>query len=168
MNNKKKIISLVTRILISAVVILLIIFGAGIGYTWYMGRDMAVADDSQPEEINNNYSPITPVRLAENVPESVSVQSLTTPIQPGSNASMSIKTKPDSKCKISVIRDKVEMLDSGLVEKIANEYGTVSWSWSVGENTLVGKWPITVTCYYGEQWAVGTGDLEISYDAEKL
>ena len=151
---------------ISAVVLLAIFVVAGIVYTWYMGRNVDSSAIATPVDTTDEYAEVKSVRPAENVPESVAVQYFTTPVLPGSNAAISVRTKPDSTCEISVIYDKIPSTDSGLIDKTADEYGMVSWSWSVSDSVPIGKWPVKVTCYYGEQWAVGTGDLEVVLNLE--
>jgi len=161
MEKKKRIIKLIRKISISIAIVLLSLVAVGVGYTWYMGKNVDSSSIAKPVDTTKDYVEVKNVKPAENVPESVAVQSFTTPVLPGSNASISIRTKPDSTCKISVIYNKIASTDSGLVDKTADEYGMVSWSWSIEASAPIGKWPVTVTCYYGEQWAVGTGDLEV-------
>lgn len=161
MEKKKRIIKLIRKISISSAVVLLIIVAVGVGYTWYMGRNVDSSAIATPVDTTDEYTEVKSVKPAENVPESVAVQFFTDQVIPGTNAAISVRTKPDSICKISVIYDKVSSTDSGLIDKTADEYGMASWSWSVGDSVPIGKWPVKVTCYYGEQWAVGTGDLEV-------
>lgn len=141
---------------------LIVIFvGAGIGYTWYMGQNTTPEVATVVE--NTPAGPVIakPTKPAENTPESASVQSLVSPVLPGSNSTITVRTKPDSICKISVIYDKTASIDSGLYNKTADEYGMVSWSWTIEESAPLGKWPVSVICAYHEKTAVVVGDLKV-------
>ena len=119
---------------ISVIVLLMIVMGAGIWYTWYMGRN--------PENSKLLAEPaiIAPKKVAEpqqpgaNVRVGVSIQSITSPVIPGQNTSMTIRTNPGSKCTIAVIYDKMTSNDSGLKSKVADDYGMVTWTWTVETN----------------------------------
>lgn len=147
--------------LISIVVLLFVVAGGGLLYTWVIGK-------TQPPQANvgtvepQSQPVIKHVQPATNVPESASIQSLTTPIAPGDNASVTIKTNPKSTCVISVIYDKTPSTDSGLSAKTSDEYGTVTWSWTVENTVPIGKWPVKITCTREKLSAVVIGDLVIA------
>jgi hypothetical protein len=87
---------------------------------------------------------------------------LTSPEAPGDNVSMSVKTVPTSTCTIRVEYNKIPSTDSGLVAKTADEFGIVSWTWTVGEDVPLGTWPAKVTCVYNGRSAVVQGDLQVA------
>lgn len=105
---------------------------------------------------------ITPAKPAANAKESASIQMLTSPVAPGSNASVSVKTNAASKCTITVEYNKVASTDSGLKPKVADEFGMISWAWTVEESVPLGKWPVKVTCAYNDQSSVVQGDLVVA------
>jgi hypothetical protein len=150
-------------ITVGSIVALLVLFvGAGASYTWYTGQhsDEAVSAAEAPAQT----TPVPkhePLKPAANAKASASVQSLTSPIAPGMNASVTIKTTPTASCKIVVEYNKVASQDSGLGPKTADEYGIVSWTWTVEKTAPLGKWPVTVTCEYNTRSAVVVGDLEV-------
>jgi hypothetical protein len=155
------------RNMIVGVVLLSAIFvSAGIAYTWYTGRNIT-EDTVKDEPIVTSTPVVNHVQPADNVAESVSIQSLNSPITPGSNASVSIKTNPYSDCTIVVTYDKTESADSGLVPKTADDWGTLSWTWTVGNNVPIGKWPVKITCVWHERSAVVIGDLEVVSSLDK-
>ena len=89
------------NILILCIVLVGLFLAAGFGYTWYIAKSkpepiatVKLPDTSKPTK--------TPVKIDENAPVGVSVQMLTSPIAPGANASMSIKTRPNAACSIKV------------------------------------------------------------------
>jgi hypothetical protein len=100
-----------------------------------------------------------PAQPAPNAKEGVAVQSLTSPVAPGDNASIDIHTNRDSKCTITVVYNNIPSKDAGLTPKTADEYGLASWSWTVESTVPVGKWPVTVTCEWNKKIAVVIGDL---------
>lgn len=148
-----------------SIVALLILFpAAGIGYTWYMGQygdnDVAVAPPPAKKKVSDPFG--EPPKPAANAAVSASVQVLTSPVAPGENASMTVKTLPGAKCTIEVVYGEVPSTDSGLKEKTADEYGVISWSWTVEPAVPVGTWPVEVTCKNGEKSAMVRGDLVVA------
>jgi hypothetical protein len=137
---------------IGTAVVLILMIGAGVAYTWYMGQQpVATASAELPE--SKPVTTIKPVTPAENASVGASVQSLTTPLVPGTNANVIIRTHQYAACTIVVEYNKVASIDSGLKPKKADEFGIVSWTWTVEESVPVGKWPVKVTCAFGEKSA---------------
>lgn len=140
---------------------MVVAIAGGLAYTWFMGRTPSpatVVDDStdtSPTPALNHVEP------ASNVQQGASVQSLTSPVVPGDNASVTVKTNPGSWCTIGVKYDKTLSKDSGLIGKTADEFGVVSWTWTVESTVPLGKWPVTVTCLRNKLSAVVIGDLVV-------
>ena len=159
-SKKARLVKFLRNMLIIFIVLLIILLIAGIAYTWYMG------ENTVPKTVEAvKIVPVVvkePVQLDSNAKNGASVQMITSPITPGSNASITVKTNRDSKCTITVVYDKVSSTDSGLVTKIADEYGMVSWSWTVGYAVPVGEWPVTVTSVWNGKAAVVVGDLVVT------
>jgi hypothetical protein len=161
-NKKAHVTKFIRNTVISIVVLLVLFVGGGVAYTWYMGQNNDSASaatapvKAKPELVVKHVQP------GANTPESASVQSITSPVIPGTNSSVTVRTKADSVCKITVVYDKTASTDSGLVAKIADEFGMVSWSWTVGDSVPLGKWPVTVTCTHSGKSAVVVGDLLVT------
>lgn len=137
----------VRNVTLSAFLILLILVGAGLAYTWYVGKNTKLEVDEVVEPSKQTIEPFAkPKKMAPDAVVGVSVQMITSPIKPGMNAMATIKTNPEAKCKISVLYNNVASTDSGLSEKKADEYGVVNWTWSVPEATPLGSWPVKVVC----------------------
>jgi len=64
----------------------------------------------------------------------------------GQNATLEVKTTPNTACSIEVDYKSGAATAAGLVPKTSDSAGNVSWTWKVGANTTPGVWPITVTC----------------------
>jgi hypothetical protein len=148
---------------LSIVVLAVVFVGGGLGYTWYMGQQPVDTTAAIAEPVVTKPAPeIKPVKPSANAKESASVQMLTSPVAPGANASISVKTNPASKCTIKVEYNKILSTDSGLTAKTADEFGMVSWTWTVEETAPLGKWPVKVTCTYNKKSAFVQGDLKVA------
>lgn len=150
----------IKTVLISSAVILFILILAGVAYTWYNGQQPA-SIAKVPVSTEPKAKQIVPAKLDKNIQESAAVQTVTSPIAPGDNAMISIKTNPTSSCKISILYNNVAAVDSGLSARKADNFGTVNWAWTVPKGTPYGSWPITVTCEYYGKTAVVTQDLRV-------
>jgi hypothetical protein len=149
------------RTIIGSIMGVTLIIGGGLVYTWWMGRHAKLAPQVEAATVQDSrpfFEPTAP-DPRENV--GVAIQALTSPLTPGSNASVSIRTFPDATCTITVTYNNVKSTDSGLAGKTADEYGTIVWSWSVESNVPIGKWPVDITCIHHEKTGYVRGDLVI-------
>ncbi len=64
----------------------------------------------------------------------------------GQNATLQVKTAPNTSCSIEVDYKSGPSTAAGLVPKTSDGADNVSWTWKVGANTTPGSWPIIVTC----------------------
>jgi hypothetical protein len=138
--------------------VLIILFaGAGVAYVYYTGKD-SNAKDEQPLTAPEVKRALPKPRMpGPNAPVGVAVESLTTPVAQGANASLIIKTNATSTCKIVVAYNNVPAKDSGLADKVADDYGLVTWTWTVDPTAAPGSWPVKVTCgYHGKTGFVQT------------
>lgn len=160
--NKARIIKTIRNVVISGVILLAILIAAGVAYTWYMGQD----ESSAAATVEVPVAPVAPVvervKPAANAKVGASVQSVTSPVAPGSNASITIRTTAEALCTISVIYDEVPSTDSGLKPQVADDFGIASWTWTVGPAVPVGKWPVKVTCARDKQSGVVQADLVVA------
>lgn len=164
MPTKKRIIRSIRNTAISVGVLLVLFVGAGLVYTWIMGRNTPTTPVA-----TTTATPVVAVKHVEpgvNVPESASVQSITSPVMPGDNASIIIKTKPGSWCTITAVYNNIPSKDSGLGGKTSDDFGSVTWTWTVESSVPIGKWPVTVTCLRNKLSAVVVGDLVVSKTAQ--
>jgi len=77
---------------------------------------------------------------------SVELVSLTTPVAPFTDATLTAKTVPGAACTIVVLYKSRSSRARGLVPRDANSRGLVSWTWRVRSNTTPGRWPVIVRC----------------------
>lgn len=78
--------------------------------------------------------------------ETVSVQSVTSPASPGTEATITAQTSPNSDCTIIVKYESGPSHAQGLYEQNADNNGSISWTWFVGTRTTPGTWPIDINC----------------------
>jgi hypothetical protein len=158
---KARIVRLIRNVLISALILVVLFVGAGLAYTWYMGQNTVPEVAKVIENKSNEPVVLKHTQPGENTPESASIQSLDSPVLPGSNVSVTVRTQPFSICKISVIYDKTPSTDSGLYNKTSDDFGMVSWTWTVEDSVPLGKWPVKITCTRNDKSAVVIGDLKV-------
>jgi hypothetical protein len=146
---------------ITIIVLAVLLVGIGVVYTWYNGKY-----GEQPKNtVAVKKTPVVskgPTKPSPTSKVNASVQLLTSPITPGDNASINVHTNADAKCTIKVEYDKVTAKDSGLVPKTADEFGMVTWAWTVPVASPVGKWPVTVTCANLKNSGMVIGDLIVA------
>jgi hypothetical protein len=165
-SKRSKAVKKIRNIGLSIVILVVVLLIAGTVYVWYEGlhpaQDTAVVAQPQKQQFQ-----IKHVKPAKNAKIGVAEESLTSPIKPGSNANIEVRTYPGATCKIKVEYNKVASKDSGLKTKIADkEFGMVDWSWTVEPTVPIGKWPITITCTANKQSAVLVSQLVVSNKAK--
>jgi hypothetical protein len=123
-----------TKIILWALGITIVLIIAVFIYAWYIsqhsGGNVAVKSIIKPVK----KLPSTP-KYNPNASVGVATQYISTPIAPGSNATMTIHTNADVNCSITVKYDKVAATDSGLMPKKADDYGFAQWTWTVPATT---------------------------------
>ena len=108
-----------------------------------------------------------PRKLGENVPFGSSIQSLTSRVAPGENASVTLRSLEGAVCSIKVIRldsfgKEVEKVDdSGLNEKTADDFGVTTWTWTMPQGATKGPWVADITCVRGDKSTRSTGDITV-------
>ena len=148
--------------LINIAVLLVLFAVGGFAYTWYMSQNDTPPVASRPTTTLMTGA-IKHAKIAANTPASASIQSLSSPVRPGDNASVTVKGLPGSSCVIAVEYNKVPSNDTGLkLTKILDDFGVATWSWTVEPTVPEGKWPVTITCLYQTKSAIVIGDLVVS------
>lgn len=155
----------VRNISISIGILLVLIIGAGVAYSWFSGQNDTRTFATKPQAVKKTGT-VKHVQLAANAPSSASVQNITSPVKPGDNASISIKSNPGSICSITVTYNGVPSKDSGLADRTTDEFGVTTWAWTVEPTVPEGSWPVTVTCIYNGKSAVVVGQLVVSKNVD--
>jgi hypothetical protein len=160
-NKFRPIIRAVQRLLIAMTILAVILITGALIYTWYNGKygEQPKATATLPKKSASSRQPTKPSAIGK---IGVSVQFLTSPIAPGENATITVRTNADANCTIKVEYNNVLAKDSGLVPKKANEFGMATWGWTVPIGTPLGKWPVTVTCANLKYSGMVIGDLVVT------
>jgi hypothetical protein len=162
LRHRVRIPGAVIKTLVSTVVLLVLLVGGGVAYTWYSGKNGPDVQPEEPEPVATSQSPFSkPPKVSPKARVGLSIQFLTSPVRPGENASINVKTNPLADCEITVEYDEKKSKDSGLKPKAADEYGIVDWTWTVDETAPKGKWPVEVTCANKKNWGKVIGDLVV-------
>jgi hypothetical protein len=71
---------------------------------------------------------------------------VSSPVPRGGTATLTIQTLASTPCVITVFYRSGPSKASGLVPKVADSRGRITWTWKVGTRTTPGRWPIRVEC----------------------
>jgi hypothetical protein len=149
--------------LIAIACMLVVFLIAGVAYVYFSGQN-----PYEPPKAEKTTAPVEaqafpkPKKPSPNAKEGVAVNALISPVSRGMNTSITIQTNATSKCTIKAEYNGVASRDSGLIPKIANDFGIVTWTWTVDKTAPVGTWPVTVTCVYNGRSGVVIGNLEVT------
>lgn len=91
----------------------------------------------------------------------VKVISLTSPVSPGSEATLAVQTDPMATCTPTVQYKSGKSGAKGLSKKTANSQGEVRWTWKVGSNVTAGQWPVSVRCTLKGKEGTAKATLEV-------
>jgi hypothetical protein len=68
---------------------------------------------------------------------------VTSPINAGAYATLTVSVSPSHRCSITVYYKSGSSTAAGLYPKRGSR---ISWTWKVGTRTTPGRWPIVVSC----------------------
>ncbi|HVS58350.1 MAG TPA: hypothetical protein VHD60_01275 [Candidatus Saccharimonadales bacterium] len=154
---------------ISAVVLLVLCIGIGEVYVMFTDNgSVPVAAASIQQTASASTGEIKPTKPAADIPESAAVEMATSPIAPGAPATVSVHTNPGSACSIAVVYKydsqtaRVPVNDPNLSPQAADDFGMVSWNWTIPEGAPLGAGRATVVCTYHTRHAMVIADLYIT------
>lgn len=145
----------------SALVMITLAVAGGIGYTWYVGQQKT-ATIAQATKASPAPAMFKPPKVASNAKIGVAAQTVSSPVKPGENASITIRTNPEASCTISVKYNNMVANDSGLTPRVSDEFGITTWAWTVPAAAPVGKWPVLVVCKNKSYTGQLTSDLVVA------
>ena len=97
---------------------------------------------AEPVEIEEVQEP----EVIEEAPATeIQLVSITSPINKGQYATITIQGAPNTDYSITVIYKSGASTAQGLVNKTSDGSGQVSWTWKVGTRTTSGSWPIKIS-----------------------
>ena len=149
--DHKKVLKKTGSILFACFVVIVLLVAAGFAYTWWVGQQPAPAAEVIETVGDVRPAIVEPRELPPDAPVGVSSQLLTTPVLPGENASLTIKTNPGATCEITVTygelgEESARSTDSGLRPREADKFGMITWTWTVEPNRPLGTYPVETTC----------------------
>lgn len=149
----------------TAVFLILIVIlggGAAFGYIWFMGLNskpvvqQAVAQNVQAQEE-------APKKVNQYKTIGVAIQYIDREITAGDTMSFSVHTNREATCTLEVLYDSgnsdMEFNDAGLKPKVSDEYGAVTWKWTVPATAPKGEASADATCANKKNWAHVVGDF---------
>lgn len=140
----------------------LIFLIAGVIYIYLTGRQGPAAPKAKTDK-NTSDSVIKPAKPAANAAEGVALESFITPIKAGDNDSLQIRTNPTSTCSITVTYSGGGVShDSGLAPKKADDYGFVTWTWTVDPSAPAGALAAKATCVYNGRTGVAVANIQVT------
>lgn len=71
---------------------------------------------------------------------------VTSPVRPNETATATVSAPAGSVCSIEVTYSSGASVAAGLGDKVVDDTGSVSWSWTVGTRTKPGEWTVEVRC----------------------
>jgi hypothetical protein len=149
--------------LVSALILLVLMMCGGTIYIYIMDKGTGSKIETLPAaNIATDDQPIKPMQPSVNAPEGAAIQMLSSPVAPGSDASVSVQTNPGSTCTIVVAYSKSNSTAAGLIAATADAFGSVNWDWTVDANAPLGTWPVKITCTYHSHVGFVQGDLQIT------
>lgn len=152
----------VVKLGIWCVILTALVGAVGFAYVWYSGQQEVPAASSPPVASVPTRPTIERPKPNPKAPVSASIQMLTSPVHPGSNATLTVRTTPKATCTVSVEYDNdVKSIATGLKSAKADEFGMVSWEWTVEPAAPRGTWPVEATCTAYKKSAMVRGGLEV-------
>ncbi|MBI2063556.1 MAG: hypothetical protein HYT65_00995 [Candidatus Yanofskybacteria bacterium] len=95
--------------------------------------------------------------------DQITIAFLTSPVEQNSTAQLDIKTVPEAQCAIKVtLPSGSQSTAKGLETKLADNSGTITWSWKINWNTTPGTANIDLTCSKNEQSFSKSLQMEIT------
>lgn len=150
--------------------LLVITVVVGLIYVWLIGLQAKPLTTTTTQKTAQQNS-LTPHKAPDNIQIGSSIQSLSSPISPGDNASLSVRTTEGAVCAVKIIhlddtqKELARVNDSGLGDKTADEFGLVTWTWTMPSNAAIAKWTADVYCTRGDKSTHSVGELIVQKHA---
>lgn len=121
-----------------------IIFNSSVIYE--DGKKIKATEEPTTEE-PTTVAPTTekPTEKVTEAPTEIVITSITSSVNAGETASVSIQGAPNTEYYITVTYKSGKSTAAGLEAKTSDSNGNVSWSWEVGAKTSSGTYPISIS-----------------------
>lgn len=157
---RSRIIRKVRNVAISAVILFILLLGAGVAYIKFEG-----GGNTQPAPVSQTQTPsevVQPPKISPRAAEGVAVSSISSTVAHGAQASVTVNTNAGSKCSIALTHDNAAMAVSSLKSQTADAYGVAGWTWTVNQTAPAGVWKANVTCIYHKRSGVVIGSFKVT------
>lgn len=110
---------------------------------------------------------LTPHKPPRDMAIGSSIQTLTSPVAPGGNVSLTLRTTESAICAIKVIRLDDQMrevgrvTDGGLADKKADDFGVVTWTWTMPSDAAIATWHADILCTRDTKTTRSVGDIVV-------
>lgn len=165
-SKQSRVVKSLRNLTIGVLVLALLIGGVYVALLWL--NKPKVASAPAPDATNkDNPSFLTPHKPPKDVAIGSSIQSISSPIAPGSNASLTLRTTESAVCNIKVVRLDAEMreaqrvTDSGLGDKTADDFGIVTWTWTMPADAAIAKWQADINCTRDSKSTRSIGEIVV-------
>jgi len=156
----------VRAVVLTIVLLAFLIGGAYIVLLW-LNKPQAVTLEMPVAKNDQNPSFIESRKPPKDVAIGSSIQALSTPVTPGSNASLTLRTTESALCAIKVVmldlelRETARVADGGLSDKKADDFGVVTWTWTMPASAKLGKWQADINCMRDSKSTRSIGEIEV-------
>lgn len=148
--------------LLSIMILLVLALSSGSAYVYYIDQHNKPVVSTAIADSTLQFHSIIAIKQDPNAPVGVAVETISSPIARGGEALASMKSYPDASCSIKVMYNNVASTESGLLTKVADDFGVVSWSWTIAQTDPIGSWPVDVTCSHHSKSGYAQGMILIT------
>ncbi len=149
-------------VLISMFVVMALVI-SGFLYAWYYAKTHPVKQGELPLPKPSKITNASPAKdVSPDTPVGVAIESVSSPVKLGDNASLSVKTLPKATCNLRfTYKDGTISKDAGLSPKVADDFGIAAWTWTIEPARAAGTAVMEATCVHGKMSGYNKTDVVI-------
>lgn len=151
------------RLVLACMFLVMALVIAGFVYAWYYAKTHPVKEGEVPQSKPKPISNSKPAKeVSPDTPVGVAIESLTSPVKAGDNASLSVKTLPTATCNLRLTyKDGTVSKDAGLSPKVSDDFGIAAWTWTIEPTRSAGMATIEATCIHGKMSGYNKGEIVV-------
>lgn len=152
--------------LIAVIVLAMIAGGIAVVLLWLMKPQKPSVVDGESKPVINPMQIARP-KVGPDVSIGSTIQMISSPIAPGDNASVTLRTTERAICSIKVyhlgpLAEELDAVkDSGLTEKTADEFGMVTWTWTMPADAKLVTWKADIFCKRDSKTTRSVGEVAV-------
>lgn len=166
-STRARVLRSARTVFLIVVVLALLIGGMYAAFLWF-NKPQVITMETPVATNDQNPSFLERRKPPKDVAIGSSIQALSTPVSPGSNASLTLRTTESALCVVKVtmqdsaMREVARVTDSGLSDKKADDFGVVTWTWTMPADAKFGKWQADITCTRDSKSTRSIGEIEVT------